>query len=53
MQLHSALLCAGVLIPGGGQNLSPHHPFFDTSALLFNLTVAANDAGDFFPVSVR
>lgn len=40
----------GVLIPGGGQNLSPHHPFFDTSTLLLNLTLAANDAGDFFPV---
>lgn len=39
-----------VLIPGGGQNLSPHHPFYDTSALLLNLTLAANDAGDFFPV---
>ncbi len=40
----------GALIPGGGQNLSPHHPFFDTSALLLNLSIAANDAGDFFPV---
>lgn len=40
----------GVLIPGGGQNLSPHHPFFDTSSLLLNLTLAANSAGDFFPL---
>ncbi len=40
----------GVLIPGGGQNLSPHHRFFDTSSLLLNLSLAANDAGDFFPV---
>ncbi|EIE21011.1 class I glutamine amidotransferase-like protein [Coccomyxa subellipsoidea C-169] len=40
----------GALIPGGGQNLSPHHPFFDTSALLLNLSIAANDAGDFFPL---
>ncbi|BDA45120.1 Gamma-glutamyl hydrolase [Coccomyxa sp. Obi] len=40
----------GVLIPGGGQNLSPHHPFFDTTSLLLNLTLAANDAGDFFPL---
>lgn len=40
----------GALIPGGGQNLSPHHPFFDTSALLLNLSIAATDAGDFFPV---
>ncbi|KAK9908388.1 hypothetical protein WJX75_007144 [Coccomyxa subellipsoidea] len=40
----------GALIPGGGQNLSPHHPFFDTSALLLNLSIAATDAGDFFPL---
>lgn len=52
-ELCSVNCCAGVLIPGGGQNLSPHHPFYDTSALLFNLTLGANDAGDFFPVDVK
>ena len=40
----------GVIIPGGGQDLSPHHPFYDTTALLLQLTMAANDHGDFFPV---
>ena len=42
----------GAVIPGGGQNLSPHHRFYDTSALLLNLTMAANDRGDFFPVRI-
>ena len=40
----------GVLIPGGGADLSPHHPFYDTAAQLLELTLAANDAGDYFPV---
>ncbi|KDD74766.1 hypothetical protein H632_c1088p1, partial [Helicosporidium sp. ATCC 50920] len=40
----------GVLIPGGSQNLRPGNDFFDTVDLLFNLTLAANDAGDFFPM---
>jgi len=41
----------GLLIPGGGQNLSPGHPFYDASAALLKMTLAANDAGDFIPVS--
>jgi hypothetical protein len=40
----------GVLIPGGSQDLSPGHPYFDSVALLLNLTKEANDKGDFFPV---
>ena len=51
--LHSVLCIRainGAIIPGGGQDLSPQHPFYDTSALLLNLTKAANDAGDFVPV---
>jgi len=40
----------GVLIPGGGAQLSPHHQFYDTAAYLVNLTTAANDAGDYFPL---
>ena len=42
----------GLLIPGGGQNLSPGHPFYDASAALLQMTLAANDAGDFIPVRV-
>lgn len=45
-------LINGVLIPGGGAYLSPNHPFYDTSAQLVNLTMAANDRGDYFPVSM-
>lgn len=41
----------GVLIPGGSQVLSPGHPYYDSTELLLNLTVEANDNGDFFPVS--
>ena len=41
----------GLLIPGGGQDLSPGHPYYDASAALFKMTLAANDAGDFIPVS--
>ena len=40
----------GLLIPGGGQNLSPGHPFYDTTVELLRMTLAANDAGDYFPV---
>ncbi|CAL5230063.1 g13515 [Coccomyxa viridis] len=40
----------GLLIPGGGQNLSPGHPFYDASAALLKMTLAANDAGDFIPL---
>lgn len=43
----------GVLIPGGSQDLSPGHPYFDSVALLLNLTKEANDKGDFFPVCFR
>ena len=42
----------GLLIPGGGQNLSPGHPFYDTAAELFRMTLAANDAGDYMPVGL-
>lgn len=41
----------GVLIPGGGQNLSPGHAFYDTSKLLLSLALDSNDRGDYFPVS--
>ena len=41
----------GILIPGGGADLSPQHPFYDTAAQLLELTIAANDAGDYIPVS--
>jgi hypothetical protein len=40
----------GVLIPGGSQDLTPGHPYYDSVVLLLNLTKEANDNGDFFPV---
>ncbi len=43
-------LINGVLIPGGGQVLSPGHPFYDASDHLLSLALDANDAGDYFPV---
>ncbi len=42
----------GLLIPGGSQALKPGHAFFDTASLMFDLTLQANDGGDYFPVSV-
>lgn len=39
-----------MLIPGGGADLYPGHPFYDTATLLVDLAMEANDRGDFFPV---
>lgn len=44
-------LINGVIIPGGGADLTPHHPFYEAAAQLVNLTLDANDRGDYFPVS--
>lgn len=41
----------GILVPGGAQDLRPGQPFFDTVSQLVDLTLAANDAGEHFPVS--
>jgi hypothetical protein len=41
----------GLLLPGGGANLSPGHPFFDAAHYLVELALDANDKGDYFPVS--
>lgn len=41
----------GFLIPGGAQGLRPGVPFFDTATLLFDLTLEANDKGEYLPVS--
>jgi len=41
----------GVLLPGGGARLSPNHKFYDTAAYLVELTLAANDDNDYFPVN--
>ena len=38
------------MIPGGSQDLRPGQPFFDTVERLFDLAVAANDKGNYFPV---
>jgi hypothetical protein len=40
----------GLLLPGGGADLEPGHPFFDTARRLVDLAVKANDNGDYFPV---
>ena len=42
----------GLLLPGGGATLAPGHRFYDTARQLVDLAVAANDNGDYFPVSV-
>lgn len=46
-------LVNGILLPGGGANLSPGHPFYDTARLLVDLAVEANENGDYFPVGGR
>lgn len=43
----------GLLLPGGGANLSPGHPFYDAAATLVNMALDANDRGDYFPVRTR
>lgn len=55
VQQHWNCLCRfkavnGILIPGGGANLGPNHSFYDTASQLLKLALAANDAGDYFPV---
>ena len=40
----------GILIPGGSQDLRPGAPFFDTVSHLFDLAIAANKKGNYFPV---
>jgi hypothetical protein len=41
----------GLLLPGGGANLSPGHAFYDAAAALVEMALDANDQGDYFPVS--
>jgi gamma-glutamyl hydrolase len=40
----------GILIPGGSQNLSPGHPYYEATKFLLNLTVQDNDHGVYFPL---
>ena len=42
----------GVLIPGGSQPLNKGYPYFDVASLLFELTIKANEQGDYFPVRI-
>jgi hypothetical protein len=42
----------GILIPGGGQDLSPGHPYYDAVEFLFDLAVKENDAGVLYPVGI-
>lgn len=48
---HRFKLVNGILVPGGSQVLRPGHGFYDVTAKIFELTLKANDQGDFFPVS--
>lgn len=41
----------GLLLPGGGADLSAGHPFYDAMDTLVTMAMEANDKGDFFPVS--
>ena len=40
----------GILIPGGSQTLSPGHPYYDTTKILLDMTIGANDKGVSFPL---
>ncbi|KAI7836202.1 hypothetical protein COHA_009927 [Chlorella ohadii] len=40
----------GILIPGGAQDLRSGQPFFDTVQQLVDLTIEANDKGNYFPL---
>lgn len=40
----------GLIFPGGGASLDADSPFYQAQHLMFNLTLQANDAGDFFPL---
>ncbi|KAK9830880.1 hypothetical protein WJX81_001350 [Elliptochloris bilobata] len=40
----------GLLLPGGSAPITPGHLFYDTVSFLVNLTIAANDAGEYFPL---
>ncbi|RMZ57383.1 hypothetical protein APUTEX25_004217 [Auxenochlorella protothecoides] len=43
-------LVNGILVPGGSQVLRPGHGFYDVTSKIFELTLKANDHGDFFPL---
>lgn len=40
----------GIILPGGSQKLQPGEKYYDTASLIFNLTIEANNAGDYFPL---
>jgi len=40
----------GVLIPGGGANLSLGHHFYDTAKVMFDLAIESNRNGTVFPI---
>lgn len=40
----------GILIPGGGQNLSPGHLYYDAVKYLLDLTIQENENGEIFPM---
>ena len=40
----------GIILPGGAQSLRPGEKYYDAASLIFNLTLQANDDGDFFPL---
>ena len=40
----------GIIFPGGDADFTPGTLFYNNAQYLFNLTIAANDAGDYFPL---
>lgn len=53
-QVHGACrfeIINGLLLPGGGAELSPGHMFYDTAQKLVSMAIKANENGDYFPVS--
>ena len=40
----------GIMFPGGDADFTPGTTFYDSAQFLFNLTLAANDKGDYFPL---
>jgi len=43
----------GVLFPGGGADITVNSPLYNTAKYLLDLTMAANDKGDYFPIEAH
>lgn len=40
----------GIIFPGGDADFTPGTTFYDNTQYLFNLTIEANNKGDYFPI---